>query len=127
MNRRKGFTLIELLVVIAIIAILAAILFPVFATARERARASSCLSNIKQINVAMQMYAADWDNGGIWNLAWMPRCMLNPWWPSPAGAASGGYGRWWLGDTFAGSATDGWLDPSDVLLFPKSDRSHVVL
>jgi prepilin-type N-terminal cleavage/methylation domain-containing protein/prepilin-type processing-associated H-X9-DG protein len=58
---RKGFTLIELLVVIAIIAILAAILFPVFARAREKARQTSCLSNIKELSLAMQMYAADYD------------------------------------------------------------------
>lgn len=61
MNRRKGFTLIELLVVIAIIAILAAILFPVFARAREAARRTACLSNIKQLALANLMYAADWD------------------------------------------------------------------
>lgn len=57
----KGFTLIELLVVIAIIAILAAILFPVFARAREKARQSSCLSNVKQLGLGMQMYAQDYD------------------------------------------------------------------
>jgi prepilin-type N-terminal cleavage/methylation domain-containing protein/prepilin-type processing-associated H-X9-DG protein len=57
----RGFTLIELLVVIAIIAILAAILFPVFAQAREKARAISCLSNEKQINLAILMYAQDYD------------------------------------------------------------------
>jgi len=59
--RQKGFTLIELLVVIAIIAILAAILFPVFARAREKARQSSCTSNLKQIGTAFMMYAQDYD------------------------------------------------------------------
>ena len=59
----SAFTLIELLVVIAIIAILAAILFPVFAQAREKARQTACLSNEKQIGLAMQMYASDNDDG----------------------------------------------------------------
>ncbi len=59
--RHRGFTLIELLVVIAIIAILAAILFPVFARAREKARQSSCLSNHKQLALAALQYAQDYD------------------------------------------------------------------
>ena len=61
MQRRRGFTLIELLVVIAIIAILAAILFPVFARAREKARQASCLSNIKQMTLSLMMYVQDYD------------------------------------------------------------------
>jgi prepilin-type N-terminal cleavage/methylation domain-containing protein/prepilin-type processing-associated H-X9-DG protein len=58
---KTGFTLIELLVVIAIIAILAAILFPVFARAREKARQTSCLSNVKQLVLGVTMYAQDYD------------------------------------------------------------------
>jgi prepilin-type N-terminal cleavage/methylation domain-containing protein/prepilin-type processing-associated H-X9-DG protein len=60
-NQHRGFTLIELLVVIAIIAILAAILFPVFAQAREKARQTSCLSNTKQMGLAFMMYIQDYD------------------------------------------------------------------
>ncbi len=68
----KGFTLIELLVVIAIIAILAAILMPVFAQAREKARAASCISNVKQMGLAAVMYAQDYDETypGMWQ--WSP-------------------------------------------------------
>jgi prepilin-type N-terminal cleavage/methylation domain-containing protein/prepilin-type processing-associated H-X9-DG protein len=75
MTRRPGrlrfgaFTLIELLVVIAIIAILAAILFPVFAQARESARKTTCLSNLKQLGMGMIMYAGDYDDQAVpWNL-----------------------------------------------------------
>jgi len=60
-SRKRGFTLIELLVVIAIIAILAAILFPVFARARENARRASCQSNLKQIGLGMMQYTQDYD------------------------------------------------------------------
>ncbi|HEX2999997.1 MAG TPA: prepilin-type N-terminal cleavage/methylation domain-containing protein [Armatimonadota bacterium] len=71
-RRKSGFTLIELLVVIAIIAILAAILFPVFARARENARKANCISNLKQITLGALMYAQDYDgriaakNSGTW-------------------------------------------------------------
>jgi prepilin-type N-terminal cleavage/methylation domain-containing protein/prepilin-type processing-associated H-X9-DG protein len=73
---KRGFTLIELLVVIAIIAILAAILFPVFAKAREKARQSSCLSNNKQLGLAVMQYAQDFDER-------LPRTYFSP--PSPPG------------------------------------------
>ncbi len=64
LTSKRGFTLIELLVVIAIIAILAAILFPVFSNARERARATACASNLKQIAAAIIQYASDYDDCG---------------------------------------------------------------
>jgi len=75
-NRPKGFTLIELLVVIAIIAILAAILFPVFAQARAKARQASCMSNMKQLGIAVLMYGQDYDEmyplgtPYNWNFCW---------------------------------------------------------
>lgn len=72
-RRQNGFTLIELLVVIAIIAILAAILFPVFAQAREKARGTSCLSNSKQIGLAVVMYVQDYDET-------YPIACPNDWW-----------------------------------------------
>ena len=78
--RRRGFTLIELLVVIAIIAILAAILFPVFAKAREKARQTTCASNLKQIALGNLMYANDYDE------RFMPFCGDSAsWCKSPPG------------------------------------------
>ena len=65
-NQRKGFTLIELLVVIAIIALLAAILFPVFARARENARRASCQNNLKQMALGFAQYTSDYDGGYPW-------------------------------------------------------------
>src|ERR1051325_3863227 len=73
----QGFTLIELLVVIAIIALLAAILFPVFARARENARKSSCSNNLKQIGVAMQQYSRDYDEM-MAPLRWCYNCAIGP-------------------------------------------------
>ena len=87
---RSGFTLIELLVVIAIIAILAAILFPVFAQAREKARQTSCLSNLKQLGLATLQYVEDYDD------------------QYPAGSVNGGvFGAW-------GGGFDGFQFPCDT-------------
>ncbi len=92
---RKGFTLIELLVVIAIIAILAAILFPVFARAREKARQASCVSNCKQIMLAVLMYAEDYD--GLTPIG-------TSYWYAPGGGGSAGrtdpQGWWQLLDPY---------------------------
>ena len=79
-SRGRGFTLIELLVVIAIIAILAAILFPVFARARKQARKTMCISNCKQMGLGVMMYTQDYDEtypSAQWH-------MELPTWPSPA-------------------------------------------
>ncbi len=94
-SKSHGFTLIELLVVIAIISILASILFPVFARARENARRTSCLSNLKQMGLAMMQYTQDYDEtypyawsnlgttppGGLWGLGtniWAWQQILHP-------------------------------------------------
>lgn len=77
---RKGFTLIELLVVIAIIAILAAILFPVFAKAREKARQSSCLSNMKQFGIGILSYAQDYDERLVSYYQYNPYNINLRWW-----------------------------------------------
>jgi len=82
MKRRSGFTLIELLVVIAIIAILAAILFPVFAKAREKARQTSCLSNTRQQMTAALSYTQDYDEKFLpmWSYCWYGTQQSRYWW-----------------------------------------------
>ncbi len=112
---RKGFTLIELLVVIAIIAILAAILFPVFARAREKARQASCLNNVKELALAVQMYAQDYDETLPFSrnrpaTGWTPWTMhLNPYiknWQvmlCPSGTQP-----WTSHSTRTHAASDGW-------------------
>ncbi|MHB1000430.1 MAG: prepilin-type N-terminal cleavage/methylation domain-containing protein [Armatimonadota bacterium] len=96
LRREKGFTLIELLVVIAIIAILAAILFPVFAKAREAARATSCLSNLKQLGTSLLMYCNDNDDG-------LPMDATEP---SSALCPTDVYGETWNGHAALQSASE---------------------
>jgi prepilin-type N-terminal cleavage/methylation domain-containing protein len=93
MRRRFAFTLIELLVVIAIIAILAAILFPVFSQAREKARQTTCLSNEKQIGMAILQYVQDYDEA-------MPSGVVNAPYTQNPGPTTG-YGMGWAGQVFA--------------------------
>lgn len=78
---KNGFTLIELLVVIAIIAILAAILFPVFARAKEKARQITCTSNMRQLGLAFLMYCGDWDD--VYPPAYQWKMRLDPYMGDP--------------------------------------------
>ncbi len=116
-RKQSGFTLIELLVVIAIIAILAAILFPVFATAREKARQTSCASNLKQLGLAYVQYTQDYDEqspGGIYE----GNGLYN--------AVTGGSGRMsWLYSLNAYTKSTGiYACPSDATL--PVDSTHFV-
>ena len=142
MSRRRGFTLIELLVVIAIIAILAAILFPVFARAREKSRQAACLSNVKQINLAIQMYAQDWDesipSAAIYHVyppasgtysTWMtvtePYIKNDQVWKCPSqGARSGNHYGWsydgmpyWAHGDIKKPQLASWQIPAEVMVF----------
>ena len=109
-SRVRGFTLIELLVVIAIIAILAAILFPVFAKAREKARTITCTSNMKSLALAMNMYSQDYDEtypfsaalmtnslGGVVQVYWVS--MLEPYVKKGNASTTGGF----FGDSAGGT------------------------
>lgn len=82
--RRRGFTLVELLVAIAILALLAGILFPVFAKARERGRAAVCLANLKQIGLAVTAYADDFDEKYPYGIDWADRYFPHIWADQPA-------------------------------------------
>ena len=102
--QRRGFTLIELLVVIAIIAILAAILFPVFAQAREAARKTQCASNQRQLGMAFRVYSADYEE------------QLPATWDGAVGSgADSGTGGWMYFTNFLGPAR---FDPAKGSLFP---------
>jgi prepilin-type N-terminal cleavage/methylation domain-containing protein/prepilin-type processing-associated H-X9-DG protein len=110
MNTHKGFTLIELLVVIAIIAILAAILFPVFTEAKAKARQSSCSSNLKQISLAMNMYLSHWDSTypGAYGLSWGE---------DPATTKPHDWGSWSL-------KLDPYMKNRNVLLDPSASDNY---
>jgi prepilin-type N-terminal cleavage/methylation domain-containing protein/prepilin-type processing-associated H-X9-DG protein len=99
---RSAFTLIELLVVIAIIAILASILFPVFAQARAKARQTACLSNLKQIGTGLMMYTQDYDEALPGNST-LGSGYTDPRWPDATTAHSAGQGE-----------TFGWMQPYDI-------------
>lgn len=141
MKKRAGFTLIELLVVIAIIAILAAILFPVFAKARESARSASCLSNLKQLGTAAQMYVQDYDgrffpsgqNAGI-----TPRDRLNPYikslnlWVCPSetnatvrSMADPRYVSYMFNGQFQSTVDSAVLQPADIVMSHDADPGEL--
>ena len=104
----NGFTLIELLVVIAIISILAAILFPVFARARENARRASCMSNLKQFGLGLMMYAQDYDE------TYAPYASGGQG-PNPPG------GAWSLGNDADGNPVRSWAQ----LLYPYTKSTQI--
>lgn len=136
---RGGFTLIELLVVIAIIAILAAILFPVFARAREAARATSCKNNLKQVITGLLMYAQDYDeallpyspNGGTgtqyarnWEVELQPYLKNLQIYRCPSLQAAHGY-AYSQGVAGAGNAMANFKNPADTPAFFDSRGNNV--
>ncbi len=124
---RRGFTLIELLVVIAIIAILAAILFPVFAKAREKARQTACLNNQKQITTALMMYAQDNNEllpttDAVWGSLNMDRGVLIC--PTAGTKVLNGYG---YGAAVAGKALGEITDPSGTMIVTDGGNSSNII
>ncbi len=110
---KRAFTLIELLVVIAIIAILAAILFPVFAQAKAAAKKTACLSNVKQMATAAQIYLGDSDDTYPVNVSY-----------SPSGYTYANQSYWYFGFHFT---SDGacWLDPALGILYPYQKSGQI--
>jgi prepilin-type N-terminal cleavage/methylation domain-containing protein/prepilin-type processing-associated H-X9-DG protein len=125
-RRRLAFTLIELLVVIAIIAILAAILFPVFAQARDKARQATCVSNLKQIGVALGMYVQDYDER-------LPNsCSHGRAWTAAVGAGGGLTGPCRQVGITASTPRNSYLSPqqspawyAQELLYPYSKNEQI--
>jgi prepilin-type N-terminal cleavage/methylation domain-containing protein/prepilin-type processing-associated H-X9-DG protein len=119
--KSRGFTLIELLVVIAIIAILAAILFPVFAQARDKARATSCLSNLKQAGTAWMMYTQDYDE------AFPQSQPLNSWEDCRTMKDRGSFGGW-IGNLLMPYSKNAgiWVCPSNPKLSGVNRGSNCV-
>jgi prepilin-type N-terminal cleavage/methylation domain-containing protein/prepilin-type processing-associated H-X9-DG protein len=116
-SKHKGFTLIELLVVIAIIAILAAILFPAFVKAREKAKQTACSSNLKQMGMAIAAYCQDYDD-------FMP--LANAWVADPN---TGGYYVIWISEIhpyIAGCAWDGGGPNTSKIFFCPADDKEIV-
>jgi prepilin-type N-terminal cleavage/methylation domain-containing protein len=131
-QRRGAFTLIELLVVIAIIAILAAILFPVFAQAREKARSASCLSNNKQMSMASLMYSQDYDEtmpfafGYYPGIGWMWNYYHNvPW---NAACTNGACGPQWTNmmQGFWMNSTQPYTKNYQVFVCPSAAKSNLI-
>ncbi len=126
-RNKKGFTLIELLVVIAIIAILAAILFPVFARAREKARQTTCSSNQRQIAVSLQMYAQDHESrfpsyDSVWKAAAIDPAILKC--PTAGSSVTNAYG---FNISMSGIALSSIETPSDALLTADSSAADNIL
>jgi prepilin-type N-terminal cleavage/methylation domain-containing protein len=123
MQRSRGFTLIELLVVIAIIAILAAILFPVFAQAREKARSVSCLSNTKQLGLGLMMYVQDYDETyPYWSWWYSSDLGGGPY--NDGSSYSAGFNHW---DSFWFNAIYPYVKNAQVFACPSANDHSTIL